>query len=31
MFDFIIDVLCGYVLYNLFFNDDDDDNDGDAN
>ncbi len=25
MFDFIIDLLCGYALYNYFFDDDDDD------
>ena len=31
MFDFIIDILCGYVLYNHFFNDDDDDNNDDDN
>ena len=24
MFDFIVYLLCGYVLYNSFFNDDDD-------
>ncbi len=29
MFDFIIDLLCGYALYKYFFNDDDDNDEDD--